>query len=83
MASPAQIRSERKIAVRAIKNSLRTLDSITDKLDRRLAQILRVKKMFPDSSHAEEILTYLRQADKQLDNVLDLATAFSSQVGEY
>lgn len=80
MSTPAQIRTERKITLRKVKKELRTCDSLTDKLERLINRILKVKKRLPDTDDAQEILTNIREIDKQLDKVVSRANDFSQLV---
>jgi hypothetical protein len=78
--TPAEIRKDRKTAVRSVKKALRDLDTTGEKLERRLAQILRIKKDFPDADHAIMILEELRKMDKELDVCIEQAQAFQQLV---
>ena len=80
MATPAQIRSERKKVLRDFNKSLKTMDSLTEKLERKIDRVLKVKKRLPDSDDATGFLTDTRTIDKQLDVVIQKATTFSNFV---
>ena len=75
--TPAQVRKERKNALKPVRKSLNDLETLTEKLERLINRILSVKKRLPDIDDATEILQQLRQVDKQLDVVIRDATSFS------
>lgn len=78
--TPAQIRSARKQALRSVKIPLRELDSMLEKLQRRIERILKITKRLPDSEDAMDILQQLRAMDSQLDKVVSQASSFSQYV---
>lgn len=80
MSTPAQIRSERKKVLRTLKTQLKGVDSLTDKLERQIERVLKVKKRLPDSEDATGFLTDVRTIDKQFDKVITAATTFSNFV---
>lgn len=80
MATPAQIRSERKSVLKQVRTQLNQLETQSEKLERLINRVLKVKKRLPDVDDATIILQSLRDMDKQLDNVLKSATTFSNFV---
>lgn len=80
MATPAQIRRERKTALRSVKSELRTLDTISETIERYINRVLRVSKRFPDTDDATFILTELRKMDTQLDKVISAGDNFAKFV---
>ena len=80
MSTPAQIRRERKTALRSVRAELRTLDSLLEKVERKINRTLKVKKRFPDNEDAIEILQNLRSMDSQLDKVISSANNFGKFV---
>lgn len=78
--SPAKIRTERKTVLKSVRKSLNDLETLSEKLERRISRVLSVKKRLPDPDDAIKILTELRDIDKQLDKVISDATTFSNFV---
>ena len=80
MATPAQIRSERKKVLRQVRNQLNQLETLSEKLERLINRVLKVKKRLPDTDDAQQILVQVREMDKQLDKVASSATQFGNFV---
>ena len=80
MATPSQVRKERKEVLRAVKNDLRTLDSLGERLERMIARVLKVRKRFPDEQDAAQIVQSLTAMDRALDVVVKSASRFTNIV---
>lgn len=80
MATPSQIRNERKKVLRQVKRQLKELDSQQEAMERQINRILKVKKRLPDLDDAQELLIKARSIDQQLDKVIAEIGTFSNFV---
>lgn len=80
MATPAQVRRERKQVLRLVQSELRQVDTIVEKNQRFIKRVLAVRKRFPDEEDAIVILTFLREMDKALEATIKQANNFSKIV---
>jgi hypothetical protein len=80
LATPAEIRRQRKEVLRKVKASLRILDSSLEKVERKINRTLGIKKRFPDSEDALEIMQGITTIDKNIDGVFNSAKEFTEIV---
>ena len=80
MATPAQIRSERKQVLRNVVRKMQAFDARQEKLERRMKQILKLKERFPDESDAVLITSELSNLNKMFDETVIAARDFATKV---
>jgi NADP-dependent 3-hydroxy acid dehydrogenase YdfG len=79
--TPAQIRSDRKKALRGVLKSLRAEDALGEKLERKIRRLLRRNLKILDSEDVADLVNDLRAIDGQLDIVVKNANDLLQTVG--
>lgn len=83
MATPTQIRKERKEALKAVNLRLSNLNTTLEQARRLTSRILKVKKRFPDAQDASNISAFLTKMDSEMNQVVSALSNFTSKVSVF